>query len=64
MKPKPIASLQEIAKPSQIPAKPKVSLLNNRNKADHIRSLLCGVEKPKNAEDTAPKPKSSASAYR
>ena len=27
--------------------KPKVSLMANRNKTDHIRQLICGVEKPK-----------------
>ena len=27
--------------------KPKVSLMNNRNKQDHVRALMCGVEKPK-----------------
>ena len=35
----------------------------NRNKHDHIRALMCGVDKPRTANDP-PKPKTSTSAYR
>ena len=40
-------SMQEKPKISQAVPKPKISLLNNRNKQDHIRTLLAGVDKPK-----------------
>ena len=57
------ASLQERPKVSQIPAKAKISLINNRNKHDHIQQLLCGVNKP--ADGEAPKkPSTATSAYR
>ena len=59
---KPIKSLQAQPPIASMPAKPKVSLMNNRNKADHVRTLMCGVEKPK-AEGAA-KPSSSQSLYR
>ena len=37
--------------------------MNNRNKHDHIRALLAGVDKPK-GENAPKKPASSTSAYR
>ena len=59
------ASLQERPKPSLIPAKPKMSLVNNRNKHDHVQALLCGVAKPKATDEAvAKKPTSAASNYR
>ena len=58
-------STQERPKIAVAPPKPKVSLMNNRNKHDHIRTLLQGVEKPKTANDTAvKKPSTATSAYR
>ena len=58
------ASMVQKTVTAQAPYKPKVSLLNNRNKQDHIRALLCGVDKPKNTEENVPKPVSATSAYR
>ena len=57
-----IESLAAKPKPSQVPPKPKVSLMSNKNKHDHVRTLLCGVDKK--PTEGQPKPASSTSAYR
>ena len=63
--PKEIPSMTAKPKPALMPKKPKVSLMNNRNKTDHVRLLICGVEKPKPAAtEQAQKPQSSQSDYR
>ena len=55
---KSIKSLEKQPPIASMPAKPKVSLMNNRNKADHIRTLKCGVDKPKSNGAAAAKPSS------
>ena len=40
-------ALMHNQKVSHAMPKPKVSLMANRNKTDHVRQLICGVEKPK-----------------
>ena len=55
-----------------MPPKPKVNIMNNRNKKDHVRTLMQGVDNSKAAsgggeaadQAAAKKPTSSASAYR
>ena len=37
---RPIASLQAKERVTLVPPKPKVSIMNNRNKADHVRTLI------------------------
>ena len=62
-----VASLAGVPKVSKVPEKPKMSLLNNRNKMDHVRLLMCGVEKTAKPAETesAVRPKVAASsAYR
>ena len=56
-------SLQDRPKPSLVPAKAKMSLINNRNKHDHIQQLLCGVNKPAAGAEVK-KPSTATSAYR
>ena len=46
-----------------MPTKARISLIANRNKTDHVRALMCGVNKPANSEATA-KPQSATSQYR
>ena len=58
-----IGTLSKPQKISYALPKPKVSLMNNRNKADHVRTLLQGVEKPK-SEAQAKRSKPNNSDYR
>ena len=58
--------MQARPKLSMAPPKPKISLMNNKNKKDHIRQLMCGIEKPKSqlTQDEPKPPSSAVSAYR
>ena len=37
---RPIASLQRTERVKLVPPKPKVNIMNNRNKKDHVRTLM------------------------